>query len=223
MQKRTSLELLRLGSRGAWCLVLALLALGCAHQTSSERSEPQQAPSAPAEAADDSAKSEMLQQPAGAASYQEESAPQYAPAPPAVEPKKSRAQSAPVQSPNSAVSAPKPQSGAAGSPRRSAPPSSDKESLPALSEPQVAKALGPTASDSEGLRAALVDFEQGFELLSTGISCDDGCRALASMDRAKSRICTLANPDDLLDRCAAAEQRLEASRALLQRRCGSCP
>lgn len=221
MLKLPLVSLHHLPDRRAWCLLVGLVVPCCAHQGAPERGEPQQAPSAPLGATEESPQSAGEAQPEEASVDEKESATNYAPAPPpAAEPKKSSPQPAAAQAP--ALRPAKPRADAAGSPRRASSAPAESDSAPKMSEVQVAKALGPTGEDAEGLRAALVDFQQNYDLLSSGISCVDGCRALASMGRAASRICALATPSDLLDRCAAARQRLEASRRVLERRCGAC-
>jgi hypothetical protein len=73
------------------------------------------------------------------------------------------------------------------------------------------------------LDEAILSLDQaGTALSNAGSDCAKACKALASMERSKERICELNGPDDPGDRCEKAKDRVEAARDLLGRRCRNC-
>ncbi len=86
----------------------------------------------------------------------------------------------------------------------------------------VGRFAEPPAGD-DGLEAAWNDFLQLAEQLeSSPGDCTTACRALASMRRARERICTLESADDSRRRCADAESRLELATRKVVAACGTC-
>lgn len=83
-------------------------------------------------------------------------------------------------------------------------------------------ALRPTTADPPMLRTALEDLMNAAQQLSTGHSCEEGCKAYQSMQRAAGRICELAPSHDPSQRCTAAQTRVSLADAELKRRCGTC-
>jgi len=82
--------------------------------------------------------------------------------------------------------------------------------------------LLPTMKDSTNLRVALQDWRNAADQLAASHGCEDGCRALQSMQRAATRICNLVLNQDPAQRCAAAKSRLEDAQKDLTQRCGKC-
>ena len=83
-------------------------------------------------------------------------------------------------------------------------------------------ALRPTAADPPMLRTALQDLMNAAQQLSAGHSCEEGCKAFQSMQRAAVRICELAPSHDPSQRCTSAKTRVSTADAELKRRCGTC-
>jgi hypothetical protein len=83
-------------------------------------------------------------------------------------------------------------------------------------------ALRPVSSDPPQLRSALEELLSAASELSTGHSCDHGCKAYESMQRAALRICELAPSNDPLSRCTSARSRVSEADLELKRRCGTC-
>jgi hypothetical protein len=52
--------------------------------------------------------------------------------------------------------------------------------------------------------------------------CAAACRALASMERATVRLCSLADAPEDQERCDAARHRLVAARERVRSACGGC-
>jgi hypothetical protein len=71
---------------------------------------------------------------------------------------------------------------------------------------------------------ARADFDRAQRELDLAMSsCASACRALASMERATTHLCSLADQTDDQRRCDDARQRLAASRARVRAACGACP
>jgi hypothetical protein len=83
------------------------------------------------------------------------------------------------------------------------------------------EALQPEPSDTPILRQALQDLLNAAQTLSTSHSCEEGCKAYESMQRAANRICDLDTPRGP-DRCAAARTKVSSADQEIRRRCGSC-
>jgi predicted lipid-binding transport protein (Tim44 family) len=83
----------------------------------------------------------------------------------------------------------------------------------------------PTADERPSLRmAARADVDRAERDLDAAMtSCESACRALASMDRATTNLCSLADERDDQRRCDDARQRLAAARARVRAACGACP
>jgi hypothetical protein len=149
---------------------------------------------------------------------------------------------------NAALTAPKP--GAASTPTRKSAtanvPAESKRAAPAFASPAAAPApprqvessdseyrgksatleqgvLRPTLSDSPELRTALEDFQSAVDQLAALHSCDEGCKAFQSMQRAAARICDLVGSGDAGRRCSAARNRVTGADRDIKNRCGQCP
>jgi hypothetical protein len=96
--------------------------------------------------------------------------------------------------------------------------------LPPPAPPQAAGV--PTDQDTLASRkaAARGDFDHAQRDLQAAASdCAAACKALASMDRAASHMCELAdNPEDQR-RCDDAKVRLGTARERVRSACGTCP
>ena len=82
--------------------------------------------------------------------------------------------------------------------------------------------LRPTQADPPDLRAALEDLQSAFDQLSAGHSCNEGCRAYESMQRAAIRICDIVATRDPSRRCTAARSRVSNAEQEIKNRCGRC-
>jgi hypothetical protein len=60
------------------------------------------------------------------------------------------------------------------------------------------------------------------ELESAASDCESACRALASMERATSHLCSLADEPDDQRRCDDAKLRLTTARGRVRAACGGC-
>ena len=60
------------------------------------------------------------------------------------------------------------------------------------------------------------------DLESAASDCESACRALASMERATSHLCSLAEEPDDQRRCDDARVRLTAARGRVRASCGGC-
>jgi hypothetical protein len=60
------------------------------------------------------------------------------------------------------------------------------------------------------------------DLESAASDCESACRALASMERATSHLCSLAEEADDQRRCDDARLRLSAARGRVRAACGGC-
>ena len=60
------------------------------------------------------------------------------------------------------------------------------------------------------------------ELEAAASSCESACRALASMERATSHLCSLADEPGDQRRCDDAKVRLTAARGRVRAACGAC-
>jgi hypothetical protein len=105
---------------------------------------------------------------------------------------------------------------------------------PSLAPPVVPPALAPPAppppppADQPAERAssriaarAELDRAQR-ELESAANDCESACRALASMERATSHLCSLAEEPDDQRRCEDARVRLTTARGRVRAACGGC-
>lgn len=85
-----------------------------------------------------------------------------------------------------------------------------------------------TAPDQPGARAAArararSDFDGARRELSVaGSDCATACRALASMERAATRLCELATADDGRDACDDAQAKLREAKDRVHATCGGC-
>jgi hypothetical protein len=79
-------------------------------------------------------------------------------------------------------------------------------------------------SDRESQRrAASNELDQAARDLDlASSSCESACRALASMERATTHLCSLADQPDDQRRCDDARQRLLAARTRVRAACGTC-
>jgi len=108
----------------------------------------------------------------------------------------------------------------AAAPASRASPRDEESSVP---HDLLQDALSPTAADPPMLRTALEDLINAAQQLSAGHSCEEGCKAYQSMQRAAVRICELAPSHDPAQRCTAAQTKVSMADAELKRRCGTCP
>jgi hypothetical protein len=97
---------------------------------------------------------------------------------------------------------------------------------PPAAAPAAAGPAGLPAADArQSLRmAARADVDRAqldFDAAMT--SCESACRALASMDRATTHLCSFADERDDQRRCDDARQRLAAARGRVRAACGACP
>lgn len=71
--------------------------------------------------------------------------------------------------------------------------------------------------------AARADLDRALrDLESPASDCESACRALASMERATSHLCSLAEEPDDQRRCDDARLRLTAARGRVRAACGGC-
>jgi hypothetical protein len=84
---------------------------------------------------------------------------------------------------------------------------------PAPAQPPDAPSARPADRTGAGKEAETLSAQEP--------ACTRACRALAAMQRAASRLCALAGDGD--PRCAAAQARLGAARAIVRRSCPDCP
>jgi hypothetical protein len=71
--------------------------------------------------------------------------------------------------------------------------------------------------------AARADLDRALrDLESAAGDCESACRALASMERATSHLCSLAAEPDDQRRCDDARLRLTAARGRVRAACGGC-
>jgi hypothetical protein len=61
------------------------------------------------------------------------------------------------------------------------------------------------------------------DLEAAASDCEAACRALASMERATSHLCSLADEDADRRRCDDARGRLAEARKRVRGACGTCP
>lgn len=201
----------------SWWLALALC-MGCATSSRSEKSNSAAPPAPPAPLAEQQTGSTELNTDRSAerarAPESPAAEPEAAATPPAfaTPPSRSKAEKPTAQKKSTASPAP------AAAPKRATAGQEASVARDLLQEP-----LRPTSADPPQLRTALLDLLNAADELSAGHSCDDGCKAFQSMQRAASRICDLTPTNDPLSRCASARSRVSAANQDLQRRCGSCP
>lgn len=133
--------------------------------------------------------------------------------------------------------------GCAGAAPAKAPPASpaaapaNAESPPAgspateLEGPRAAPSPAPPPVETtqptqpEAARAsARVEMDRAERELDTAAGdCQSACRALASMERATTHLCSLADQDDDRRRCEDARRRLSEARNRVRAACGACP
>jgi hypothetical protein len=71
--------------------------------------------------------------------------------------------------------------------------------------------------------AARADLDRAQRELESAVNdCESACRALASMERAASHLCSLAEEPDDQRRCDDAKLRLTAARGRVRAACGAC-
>jgi hypothetical protein len=107
-------------------------------------------------------------------------------------------------------------------------PTTDPNAPPASAAPNttpqtVAPAPGqPPTGSTRG--AALVDLERSErELGASAGDCATACRALASMERATTQICSLTGEVGDDGRCDDARRRLLSAKDRVRSACGDCP
>jgi len=116
-------------------------------------------------------------------------------------------------------------------------PAPASEEAPMAAPPPAAAGAGAgsesesvqsTAPDQPGARAAArararSDFDGARRELSVaGSDCATACRALASMERAATRLCELATADDGRDACDDAQAKLREAKDRVHATCGGC-
>lgn len=83
---------------------------------------------------------------------------------------------------------------------------------------------GVSRGRAAALREAGHDFDRSQrELDATAGDCRSVCRALASMDRAAGRVCSLTEGEPDGERCRDVSNRLYSARDRVRRTCGACP
>ena len=91
----------------------------------------------------------------------------------------------------------------------------------AAGEPRPAYAETPEPPDSPAEAPAPAPGErEGTYRATAADRCHVACRALASMQRAAERLCSIAGDDDA--RCSQAERRVSHATDLVRRSCESC-
>jgi hypothetical protein len=95
---------------------------------------------------------------------------------------------------------------------------------PPSTTPQTAAPPTGQAPAGSTRAAALVEFERSEgELRASAGDCATACRALASMERATTQICSLTGEDGDAGRCDDARRRLLTARDRVNSACGGCP
>jgi hypothetical protein len=101
-----------------------------------------------------------------------------------------------------------------------------RPTAPEAAPPPPPPPPSPVDQPGDGLalrRAARAELDRATrELDVASTSCESACRALASMDRATTHLCSLADEPDDQRRCEDAKQRLSAARARVRAACGIC-
>ena len=95
------------------------------------------------------------------------------------------------------------------------PPAAAPSVVPPADEPMRREALRVTA------RAELDRAQRDLEAAAS--DCEAACRALASMERATTHLCSLADQDADRRRCDDARGRLAEARKRVRGACGTCP
>lgn len=95
-----------------------------------------------------------------------------------------------------------------------APPPPSPSTVPSADQPAEREARRLAA------RAELDRAEH--DLTAAAADCDSACRALASMDRATTHLCSLADLPDDRRSCEDARQRLSEARGRVRAACGAC-
>jgi hypothetical protein len=72
-------------------------------------------------------------------------------------------------------------------------------------------------------KSARAELERAQRELDASGDCVSACRALGSMKRATSHLCSLATEDEDRRRCEDAKKRLATVQDRVRSACGSCP
>jgi hypothetical protein len=114
-------------------------------------------------------------------------------------------------------------------PAGSAPPTTGVHAAPAqapLSPPPPPPPPSPADAPAErgaARIAARADLDRAQrDLESAASDCESACRALASMERATSHLCSLAEEAEDQRRCDDAKLRLTSARGRVRAACGGC-
>ena len=142
-----------------------------------------------------------------------ETTPAAAPASPASAPGAAGGGAAPA---NAGPTVPSPAPGPPPPPPAPPPP-------PTIAPPVATPADEPSRRDSLRISARAELDRAVHDLEAAASDCDAACRALASMDRATSHLCALADQDDDRRRCEDARGKLADARRRVRGACGTCP
>jgi hypothetical protein len=83
---------------------------------------------------------------------------------------------------------------------------------------------GPPPQPEASRASARAEVERAErDLDAAGTNCEWACRALGSMERATTHLCSLADQDDDRRRCEDARRRLSDARSRVRSACGVCP
>jgi hypothetical protein len=89
--------------------------------------------------------------------------------------------------------------------------------------PPMAPADQPITEPKAARVAARADLDRAQrELESAAGDCESACRALASMERATTHLCSLADEPDDQRRCEDARLRLTSAQGRVRAACGGC-
>jgi hypothetical protein len=115
---------------------------------------------------------------------------------------------------------------AAGAPTASVHASPMQPSLappPATPPPPPPSAADQPAERASSRIAARAELDRAqHDLDSAASDCESACRALASMERATSHLCSLAEDPDDQSRCGDARRRLTTAQGRVRAACGGC-
>lgn len=104
-----------------------------------------------------------------------------------------------------------------------APAPGEQESSAATRAPEAEPPSSSQATSQER-RAARADFDRARGDLEAAVNdCALACKALASMERAVVRLCSLAELPDDRRRCEDVKKRLLDARDRVRTACGGCP
>jgi hypothetical protein len=108
---------------------------------------------------------------------------------------------------------------------QSPPPASPRQTTPTTLTQDHDGAVTPPGAPTPDERSRMVlELDQSQQAVENAAGdCAVACRALASMERAAARLCSLAERDEDKKTCDGAKQKLEASRETVKRTCTSCP